>query len=44
MDQEIYFNEENYLKVIDSLEKEKIKNKSLSNIALKDIDSWKLFQ
>lgn len=44
MDKNIYFNEDNYNKIIEWLEKEKSKNKEISSENLNDIDSWKLFQ
>lgn len=44
INEEIYFNNESFIKSIEWFEKEKSKNKSISNIELSGIESWKLFQ
>ena len=43
MNKDIYFDEKNYIKVIEWYEKEKVKNKSISKNGLNTIESWKLF-
>jgi len=41
---EIYLDKDKFNSIKTSLESEKTKNKSLKNIELSQIDSWKLFQ